>query len=295
MHSKEWPLIVFTILAQTAVGAFLVLEAVGILAVQQNYAEEMIDALINPALLFLIPLLAVGGLIAAFHLGRPLRILRVISNLQHSWLSREMLLGALFGLMVSVYTVMRLFEIGSVAVHSAIALCAAISGIGLVYSMSRLYRLRTIPAWDTAATPATFFTTAFLLGTLAVGLVISGAYTRRTLVDDVLCWLALAAVVLLGLQLAVIALNTAYLSSRGGVSAESAGAMFASYRTVFFLRLILAVVGTGLFSIFACQTTSFSGQETGVRSILYIAFALVLAAEILGRFLFYASYKREGI
>jgi DMSO reductase anchor subunit len=49
----------------------------------------------------------------------------------------------------------------------------ALVGAILIYAMSRVYRLRTVPAWDTWRTPARFFLAAVVLGGLAAALVLT--------------------------------------------------------------------------------------------------------------------------
>ncbi len=44
----------------------------------------------------------------------------------------------------------------------------ALCGLGLVYSMARVYRLRSMPAWDTRKTPLAFLISALLLGGLGL-------------------------------------------------------------------------------------------------------------------------------
>jgi DMSO reductase anchor subunit len=43
-------------------------------------------------------------------------------------------------------------------------------GIGLIYSMTRVYRLNAVPAWNTWRTPVAFFLSAAVLGVLGVRL-----------------------------------------------------------------------------------------------------------------------------
>ena len=168
MRSREWPLIIFTLLTQTVVGALLTLEIIRVLAAGQ-YDEETITTLTNPLLVFLAPVLAFSSLIALFHLGQPLRAFRVIANWRFSWLSREMLLGVLFGAGVSLCAFLQWFELGSAGIRAALAWSVIVIGVGLIYGMSSLYRLRTVPTWNTWTTPATFYTTMLLLGALWVG------------------------------------------------------------------------------------------------------------------------------
>ena len=62
-----------------------------------------------------------------------------------------------------------------------------------------------------------------------------------------------------------------------------------SYGVVFALRLILAFVGAGVFGLFLYQNAASPGHEKVMGNLAYGAFAFVLVAEVLGRFLFYAT------
>ena len=79
-------------------------------------------------------LLGVGGIISFLHLGRPMNSWRALNHLRKSWLSREILLYGLFGLSWLLCWI----------VPGMGKLPLAIFGIGLVYSMARVYRLRSI-------------------------------------------------------------------------------------------------------------------------------------------------------
>ena len=61
------------------------------------------------------------------------------------------------------------------------------------------------------------------------------------------------------------------------------------------MRLILLFVGAGLFSLFVYSMASSESRLRVLGNIAYLAFALVLVSEILGRFLFYASMVKIGL
>lgn len=301
MRSKEWSLIVFTILIQMAVGIFLVSETVWRLG-PRRYDRGVVDALVTPVLLLVIPLLAVGGMVAAAHLARPNRALRVIANLRTSWLSREMLLSGLFGVAVGIYVAMRWFEMSPVALQDIMALSAASSGITLIYGMSRLYMLRTVPAWNTAATPLLFLQTTLLLGALGVSVVLAlrgwcprAPDVQCALQNDILNWTVPSAIVLACLQLGVIVLYTATLTTQGSAATQSIRMLLRSHRWVFSLRLLLAILSVGLLVLFIQNGMTDSELNAFARGVLVAAFGMAMLAEVLGRFLFYASYKRTGL
>src|SRR5512140_1103650 len=95
------------------------------------------------------------------HLGRKQRAWRALGNIRKSWLSREILFTGLFGA-GWLFTILErvLWQRSTV---EWIALTATF-GIGLVYSMSKVYRLPAIPAWNTPRTNLVFMVSALLLG-----------------------------------------------------------------------------------------------------------------------------------
>ena len=139
---SELPLVFFTLLSQMAAGIAIFSLFSGPLTV--------------PTRIMLGGLICISGFISLLHLGTPLNAWRAIFHLKKSWLSREILFFGLFG----ASWLLSLFMPGMGKVP------LALSGIGFVYSMSQVYRLRSIPAWDSWCTNTEFFVTALLLGYL---------------------------------------------------------------------------------------------------------------------------------
>jgi anaerobic dimethyl sulfoxide reductase subunit B (iron-sulfur subunit) len=156
---KDVSLIVFTLLAQMAVGGFWSM----LWTFPRVWASEEQQT----TLLQLLPLFLVGGCLGAgmlaslAHLGTKQRAWRALGNLRKSWLSREVLFSGLFG------TGWLLSTLASALwQHSTvewIGLTAAL-GLGLVYSMGRVYCLPAIPAWNTWRTTLVFMVSTLLLG-----------------------------------------------------------------------------------------------------------------------------------
>jgi len=61
------------------------------------------------------------------------------------------------------------------------------------------------------------------------------------------------------------------------------------------LRLALVFAGAGLLGVFIYQNASSAHGERVMGTLAYVAFVLVLIGEVLGRFLFYATYVRVGV
>ena len=299
MTRKEWPLVFFTLLIQMAVGTMLALTMATLLD-QPPIPQDGLDLLRITLPGVIPPILILGVLSAGLHLARPVNAKLAMTNVKQSWLSREMLLGLAFGLLSSTLWVFELLKIGSPAIYSLLLLAGTLSGILLLYGMSRIYMLRTVPSWNTWATPVSFFTTATLFGALILSIAasryvqtVSTAANSLVEVEEFLHWMGWGSAILLSFQLLVTFLRDRYLIWKGGVSRESIQSLKQRYPILGFLRAVFGILAIGLCALFALQPLSstahiFQGAIAG-------AFLLALASETIGRFLFYASHKRSGL
>ena len=165
MEVREWALILYTILTQLSVGAFIVMGIVHLYASRKAGVAEA-DRMNDRALLAIGPLLVLAVLASLFHLGTPTSAYRAITNVGSSWLSREILFTVLFVVAGGAFALMQWRKVSTPQVRNGIAVLAAFIGVALIYSMAQVYMVRTVPVWNTLATPISFFTTTFLLGTL---------------------------------------------------------------------------------------------------------------------------------
>jgi anaerobic dimethyl sulfoxide reductase subunit C (anchor subunit) len=306
MNVHDWALITFTILVQMSVGSMWALGAMHFFA-SRKYGMQEADRLSDRALLAVVPVIALGFLASLFHLGDPFNAYRAVTNLGTSWLSREIFFGVVFAGLAVVFAFMQWRKIGSFGLRNTIAWLAALAGLALVLSMSMVYMLPSQPAWNSWATPISFFATTFLLGALAMGaaFVANYAYLQRkqtagmdkqsALLRETLRWIAVAAVVLLGVELTVLPLYLATLAGESAAGLASVQLITGSFGWALALRVILAFVGAGLFAVFLYQNAMSVGKEKVLGNMVYIAFIMVLTAEVLGRFLFYVSSVRIGI
>lgn len=262
---KERPLILFTLASQLAVGLF-------VLSVPAAGSPDL------PLALFAVTPLALLGMLASFlHLSRPLNAWRAVANLRSSWLSREILCAGLFAGLSALFTLVQWLGWGPAALRSALAWLAALAGLALVYSMGRVYTLRSLAPWRTWLTLASFYATAFLLGILA------GAASG--LPWGAPAWPGLAALLCLVVQV-LAAAQWAKAQSRS-VRHLALKAAYSRPRTLppplqrlVTLRLGLGAAGVALF-LLVC-----GGALPAL--FLWLAFGLALAGEIIGRALFYS-------
>lgn len=306
MNVSELALVIFTIAAQMSVGAFLVLGGVHFFA--SRYAgAEITDKLSDLALFAIGPVMVIGLIVSVLHLGNPLNAPRALTNLRTSWLSREILFGILFAGTGFLFAFMQWRKIGSRGVRNAVALAAAAFGVGLVYSMVMVYySLVAVPAWHNWATPVSFFATTLLLGSVAISAagVAGYAYLRarnepesaklREILEITLRWMALLAVAMLGIHFIVQPFRMAQLAVGGPAAQKSAQILMEQYGLLYLVRLILLFLGAGVFSIFIFRLARDAQKFAVVSALAYTAFALVLVGELIGRYLFYASFVRIG-
>lgn len=162
-------LVAFTLLAQSGVGLFLGGTLLGwVLAARPERLPT--GQVVMPIFVAGLILLACGMLASLLHLGVPRNAWRALGNLRSSWLSREILCAGLFGFSGLLATTAWEFRLGSLSLRLWLSGAASLTGLALVYAMSRVYRLRTLPAWDRPATTLSFYRATLLLGALLTGL-----------------------------------------------------------------------------------------------------------------------------
>jgi len=230
--TSELPLVIFTLCGQMAAGvAFF----------------PLFGGPLTPFMLSLIAvLIGIGGLASIIHLGTPLNAWRALNHLKKSWLGREILMFGLFG--VSWLIALTLPGMGKAPL--------ALTGLGLVYSMAQVYRIKAVPGWNTWRTEAAFFLSAGVLGLTGIGI---GAGFERV-------WFPLWA----GLA------EEAWLAFSGQEK---------FHETVGRLRvagIALAMVGIGILPIVT---------EPAQLWLSFPLILLILAEEVLGRWLFYEQKK----
>jgi anaerobic dimethyl sulfoxide reductase subunit B len=163
---REPSLVAFTLLAQAAVGLFWA--TLGVRLIAGSRAQPLLAA----------PFLAVGALLlvavlaSLLHLGARRNARYAMANVRQSWLSREILAALLFGGGWSALLVLHVTGLTSPAAIVAAGAFTGLAGGGLLYSMAQVYRLRTVPAWDSPLTTVSFLVAAGGLGTLSCALLL---------------------------------------------------------------------------------------------------------------------------
>jgi anaerobic dimethyl sulfoxide reductase subunit C (anchor subunit) len=295
MGRSEWQLVSFTILTQAAVGTFVVFGVIVLLLPAHPF---MAEPLIQKVPWLVLTMLTLGVMSALLHLGQPFKALLALSHLNQSWLSREAILGMAFGLLVTVLLVLTRIGLGVTLYLHLTVILGIVSGLILVYGIARLYMLRTVPAWNHLGTPASFFTTALLLGTVTNAAVLTWEINQADALH-LAHYLAVmirrsGLIVLLGIaaQLVINILSLVYLHVSGGSGAESVRFLWQDRCWVFTTRWFLALVDGLLWAAIIWYPGSLN-TNPGFATLI-VALTLIWISEILGRTLFYAFYHRAG-
>ena len=299
MDIREWALLVFTILGQLAAGVMVVLMIVRAFAASKADADQ-VNHLTDVPLYFVVPIMVLALVASLFHLGSPLHIARAVPNLGSSWLSREVITAVVFVIVAGIYTFMQWRKTGSEAVRTVLGWIAALIGLFQTYAMSQVYMIRTQPSWNTFATPVTFMTTSLLLGSLLVAVLLVATRTvekaeQAVLRGNTLRGIAVASIVLVGVEFVVLPVYAVYLSTQGAAALGSLNAMIDQYGSVLVLRLVFVFLGAGVLGFYLYKNASADGKEKTLATITYAAFALALLGETMGRYIFYAARMRIGL
>lgn len=318
---EELPMILFTVIAQMSVGAFLALGFVQLMGRARKIPGDQVDRITDSALFAVGPLLILGFFAAFFHLNDPFHAFNTLRHLGTSWLSRELLFGVLFGALGFIFALCqwnkRLGRVG----RDVLAALTALSGIGLLVAMSGVYySVETIPAWHTLAVPVFFFASAFLTGPLAVAfslllvwkraLVPAEALQREPkfakrhiftgeITDDLKDLVRSALQVLTAgaaaSGLVIMVTYPAYLlglSQKGSAAAEVASHLSGAFLTWRLIMLGLAVVLAGIFAF-----TKISRQDPNddITVLLFGSLFLAIVGELMGRAIHYEGLWHVGL
>ena len=271
MRFREWPLVLFTVLGQAAAGlaVFLVLP----LFMFPGWAIiRGLDALRAAGAAGAAALLGAGAVFSLFHLGRPQRAFKALAKSETSWLSREVTAEMIFGLAAVVLAVLA-WKMPRSSASIALAVLVVAEAGTFIYSMARIYTIKSVPVWFSPATLVSFASTALVLGSL-IAAILSGTVGPAGL-DQARFQAALstAALVTLGAAFAI----ALYYAPRFGVFAPkepfpvvppARGLVIAQVLRLGLLALALASVGFG--------------------AGLVPALAFAFISEILGRLVFYS-------
>jgi DMSO reductase anchor subunit len=285
---KEWPLVAFTILGQTAVGLFWFFHLPFLVRGRVPAYGWRVTGLAVLGAVALLMLLAAG--LSFFHLRHPFRARRALGNLRTSWLSREILFELVFTALVAVSVWLGALHNPGLRLQWALLVVAGLAGGLFLLSMIKLYMLPALPVWRRTYTPL-----AFLSTTLAVGAVSTDVLVRAVAGPGVFAVdLAAVALVVLAGEILLAALAAPRHGRRGFRPAPSLRPDDAPPRLLHRARLWFLFAGMVLVAIDKLSGANTIMAERGTSPALLLALLLLLAGEAAGRFHYYGLVPRPG-
>lgn len=280
---KKLSLIAFTLLAQSAVGAFWALLAVRFWAAKE-VGWPRAEAWAFPVLLGILISVLLGLAFSLFLFGRSKDSWRALLKLPASWPRREVIIALLFLVCACATAPIKFFPIGIPFLVGSADGIAALVGLLLLWTVARAYRI----AADCWTAPAAFFVGSILLGALGAGMGLAFGPAPPDLRGQTLGYLALAA---LGFLLAETLIAFMWIKglTEGPLEAQAAADhVLDGRRGLLLARLLLAFVAT-----LSCAAAAFS--EWAAPAALIAAFSCALASQMLGRVLFYEARIHAGV
>ncbi len=299
LSSRENPLVLFTLSAQTAIGAFG-LAFLGAQLGVDSLLQFRASAMYAPLMMLCFALVGFGLFMSTMHLGKPHRFYRGFNNLRHSPVCREGLGIALFMATLGLHILFSLpaspllqpvlgsgpesFS-GTAALFGYLAIPAGLTGL---YYMNRCYRIKARPFWNHWQVASSFFGNMLSLGALVgaavmvTTLALSGLeYRSLLIVAGTLMVLGMAAE-------AVGLLCHSHDMNRGNhEGAASHYIQCTTFGKTYYLRNGLLAVN--LIAALALTLSVASGSVSEVVALIGLALVglILLLTSTVGRALFY--------
>ncbi|CDU03519.1 dimethyl sulfoxide reductase, anaerobic, subunit C [Vibrio coralliirubri] len=281
MIFHEWSLIFFTVLAQTAVGGYLL---IGARALVLGHDEEKLNSYKIP-MFILWALMGLGFMFSTTHLGSPLRAFNAFNQLGSAWLSNEVFFGAAFFAVGGQQWLLSVVKKGGVAIQKALMVGAMVLGVIFMYAMINVYMINTVPTWDNIYTPLSFIMTMVVGGLLLSQFVIVFANDSRFTVDRNITMLAVIAVAI-SLLVTVGKLN---LIGDIQTSAAKASELVDGLGSYVILQVALLMASLLIWILPMLNKAKVNPVNLGLALVLF------LASELIGRGLFYSLHMTSGL
>ncbi|MEZ8244441.1 dimethyl sulfoxide reductase anchor subunit family protein [Vibrio splendidus] len=281
MIFHEWSLIFFTVLAQTAVGGYLL---IGARALVLGHDEEKLNSYKVP-MFILWALMGLGFMFSTTHLGSPLRAFNAFNQLGSAWLSNEVFFGAAFFAVGGLQWLLSVVKKGGVAIQKALMVGAMVLGVIFMYAMINVYMINTVPTWDNIYTPLSFIMTMVVGGLLLSQFVIVFVNDSRFTVDRNITMLAVIAVAI-SLLVTVGKLN---LIGDIQTSAAKASELVDGLGSYVILQVALLMASLLVWILPMLNKAKVNPVNLGLALVLF------LASELIGRGLFYSLHMTSGL
>jgi DMSO reductase anchor subunit len=292
LSTRENPLVVFTLISQAVIGAFITLFIGPLFGIETLTMKSHPVAM--PLMLFgLIGIQTLALVLSTLHLGRPHRFYRAFNNLRYSPVSREVAGIAVFYNFLGAYSLLSALPmlfgwLPAGVVAGLVTFCgwgAVISGVLALYFMHSIYRISARPYWDHWQVLTAFYGNMLVLGPLLVVSVYAGVQiiSGQPWSDSAA---QLAAIMLVGLLIEAIGLfyHARDLQAGSGEGQASHFEQTTTFGNTYFARNF----GLGL-AMLLTLALAVSAPASATGLLLWLLAAIVISVTALvGRALFYA-------
>lgn len=280
MIFHEWSLIFFTVFAQTAVGAYLL---VSFRALVDGHDTDKINSYKIP-MFFLWAIMGVGFLFSTTHLGSPLRAFNALNQFGSAWLSNEIFFGAAFFAVGGLQWLLSVLNKGGVALQKILMFAAMALGVVFMYAMINVYMIDTVPTWNNIYTPMSFVMTMAVAGLLLSHFVFS-------MVDDAEFKLsrnfAMLAVLAVAISL-IVTISKANFIGDVQTSVVKASDLVDGLGMYLGIQVALLLAGLLIWLLPLLNKKAVNPVNLG------LALALIIGSELIGRGLFYSLHMTTG-
>lgn len=281
MALHEWPLILFTVLAQTSVGAFLLLGAL----ILSGKLDVSAQSRLTKSLFFIWVLMGLGFVFSTAHLGSPHRALNALNRVGSSWLSNEIFTGSLFFAAGGVYWLLAVFDKGTQKVRNLTLAAAMVIGVVFMYSMIQVYLIDTVPTWDNVYTSLNFVMTMLVSGIVFAHLLLTIADHPLERLDKLLTVVGAVAI-----SASLVVMFSQSSSLAGIHSAVISGSELVPALTgLQLIRICLLVVALAVW--FVPRLTN----RRPALPVMIVSFSLIFLSELVGRGGFYGLHMTVGL
>jgi DMSO reductase iron-sulfur subunit len=291
LRSREDPLVIFTLITQAVVGAFLLLMMMPVAGIATLSAST--HPVVYPV--FLVGLLAIESValfLSTMHLGKPHRFYRAFNNLRYSPVSREVAGIAVFYNLLVLYTLLTIFPgalttlTGAKAgnIIQAIGVVTVIAGVAALYFMHVIYRIKARPFWNHWQVLSSFFGNTLTLGAVFVGVYFSVLlHYQGQSYTSMLNMLALPMIAGMVLEGIGQTFHVRFLKRTGGEAAASHYQQCTTYGKTYRLRKIFMLSLPVIVAVLALVSPH---GMIGLAA-WFVLTILIVASALIGRMLFY--------
>jgi len=292
LSTRENPLVIFTLISQAVVGAFILLFIGPMVGIETLTPVK--NPIAWPMFLFgLIGIQTIALVLSTMHLGKPHRFYRAFNNLKYSPVSREVAGIAVFYNFIGGFTLLTglpqlFFWLPEPLLQLLVSIAgwgAVISGIAAIYFMHKIYRIPARPFWNHWQVFTSFYGNVLTLGPMLLAMVYASIQ-----VTNGEPWAHItpivASCVFIGLAMEVIGL---YFHKKDLIVSGGEGSAAYFEQSTKFGRTYLAR-NCGLFSALLLVASMAIINVDGVAALVlwFSTASIILLTAVIGRALFYA-------